>query len=330
MNPLRKCISLAGAGWLRSSSDANDYRLYGNREYVRDQSGTKWIKLWLNWAEMQPAAVGSRAASWNDLSQRLEPQLARLDAQISAANADGIQVILGMYHQYPLWTVSPDTNGMPEKRTLADRFPSNVAPNGPWDWFVGYFMARYKYHAPINPLGPRDGYTLGNPVGAYLTAFEVCNEPNELNWPPSVAHSRVANMIITAENASWYWGSLAPADYRIWVFGPGSGDIADSPTETSARVDYLTFTGRVLAYLRDWWHPRAYCAWTHHNYNDIISNRVLPDTKAKKVRGCCLSTTGGAAGTATFGSPRAASRSPTITHPSTRPFRCGCSRPQRS
>jgi hypothetical protein len=284
MNPLRKCISLAGAAWLRSDSDANNYRLYGNREYVRDQSGTKWIKLWLHWAEMQPAAVSSRAASWNDLSQRLQVQLARLDAQISAANADGIQVILGMYHQYPLWAVSPDTNGMPEKRTLNDRFPSDVGPNGPWDWFIGYFMARYKYHAPINPAGPRDGYTLGNPVGAYITAFEICSEPNELNWPTSVADSRVANMIMTAENASWYWGSLAPADYSIWVFGPATGDIASWPTETNKTLNYYTFTGRVLSYLRNWWHPRVYCAWTQHNYNDIASDRGLNDTKASKTR----------------------------------------------
>src|SRR2546422_844856 len=67
---LRKCISLGGPGPLRLDGHPDDYRRWGNREYIRDQSTTTWIKLWVSWRELQQepgAAPASRGSSWQQL-----------------------------------------------------------------------------------------------------------------------------------------------------------------------------------------------------------------------------------------------------------------------
>jgi hypothetical protein len=292
---------MSGAGWITSDAYSDDYRFWGNREYIRDgyppgpdgQRQTHWVKLWVDWwqlqPEIQPNPYVSRAASWNQLSDQ-GSRFDRLDAQIKAANSDGVQVIITLYHRYATWA-NGGSAGAPPGWGPSRRLPNNVSGNSPWDWFVGYFMARYKYHAPPNPSGPRDGYTLGNPLGAYITAIEVCNEPNdqsyaydEVKGTTGDAAAIVANMLITAENASYYWGSLAPADYSIWVFGPGTSDIQNWMRDNRGDIDYYTFSQRVLHYLNGWWHPRVYTAWTHHNYNDIkVGTKDRAVTKSSKV-----------------------------------------------
>jgi hypothetical protein len=297
MYPLRKCISMGGAAWITEDFYINDYRFWGNREYIRDgyppgPDGTRqthWIKLWLDWWQLQPNSLATRAQSWNQLSDQ-RSVFDKLDAQIKAANDDGVQVILGNYFRYPLWA-NGGGGGAPPGKAGTRKVPNNVGGNSPWDWFIGYFMARYKYHAPVNPNGPRDGYTLGNPLGAYITAIEVCNEPNDQNYAYDEVFGAagdlatiVGNMLVTAENASYYWGSLAPADYSIWVFGPSTSDIENWPKDDYGNVNYYTFSQRVLHYLKGWWHPRVYTAWTHHNYNDIKIGNDRPVTKTSKVR----------------------------------------------
>src|SRR5439155_22892977 len=50
---LRKCISLGGPGPLRQDNHPDDYLRWGNREYIRDVSGTTWVKLWVSWHDLQ-------------------------------------------------------------------------------------------------------------------------------------------------------------------------------------------------------------------------------------------------------------------------------------
>ena len=49
---LQKAISFSGPQSLRSDDNPNDYRLWGNREYVA-QSRTRWVKLWMSWYDVQ-------------------------------------------------------------------------------------------------------------------------------------------------------------------------------------------------------------------------------------------------------------------------------------
>lgn len=57
---LRKCISLGGPGPLRQDDHPDDYRLWGNREYIRDLSGTAWVKLWVSWYDLQQEGASGR------------------------------------------------------------------------------------------------------------------------------------------------------------------------------------------------------------------------------------------------------------------------------
>src|SRR5688500_10302860 len=71
MDPMRKCISLGGPGPLRKDDDPDDYRLWGNRELIRE-SGTSWVKLWVSWQDLQgglDTAPARLARSWDHLNQ---------------------------------------------------------------------------------------------------------------------------------------------------------------------------------------------------------------------------------------------------------------------
>jgi hypothetical protein len=68
---LRKCISLGGPGSLRQDGHPDDYRLWGNREYIRDLSGTRWVKLWVSWYDLQQELgfpPAGRGDSWRHLN----------------------------------------------------------------------------------------------------------------------------------------------------------------------------------------------------------------------------------------------------------------------
>lgn len=124
-----KCLSMAGASTLIYARHPNDPRWHGNREYLRDVSRTPWVKLWVSWNDLQADFVpDSRERSWEQLAAYRAPTgggiaLQELDAQVDAANADGLRVILTIYHQYPRWADPPDE---------------------PWAWFAEHLLARYR------------------------------------------------------------------------------------------------------------------------------------------------------------------------------------------
>ena len=98
-DPLRKCVSLGGPQPLRVDAHPNDYRHWGNREYLRDASRTNWVHLWVSWEDLQqefePATWQS---SWRHLNTAPfgRSYLRRLDGQMRAANDDGLGVMVGL------------------------------------------------------------------------------------------------------------------------------------------------------------------------------------------------------------------------------------------
>jgi hypothetical protein len=277
---LRKGISLGGPGALRVEGHPDDYRLWGNREYIRDVSGTRWVKLWVSWYDLQEeldAPPVGRAASWSHLNTAPAGQswLRRLDGQVRAINDDRLGVILGLYHSYPTWSSGargPERGG--RSRPAEQKLPLDVSPEGPWAWFVAYLMARYRKGSRPNPVGPHDGsFTeltagydplFGNPDGAAIDVIEICNEPNLLAWPQEGVVDVTAAMIRSATTLSAHWGATP-------VLAPATADHPDSSTPASRRMGATTwsdFTRGVLDALSGYRSPVP-LRWSHHNYRDV-------------------------------------------------------------
>jgi len=291
--PLRKCISFGGYGPLTvPDGHPNDYRLHGNREYIRDLSGTRWVKLWVSWAHLQQElAPASRAESWAQLNSAPagEAALRRLDRQLRAVNEDaarvgGMGAIVTIYQEYPTWASGareddPARAGKP----LNARVPSDLGPDSPWAWFVEHLIARYRPGVAPNPGGPEPGppgapaTALGNPDGAYFDALEVCNEPNYLLWPQAGMADVAGAMIETAS-------ALAAAHGGPAILAPATSDFPDHPHETAGATDWLTFSERVLARLERFRPSGAVAVgWSHHNYVDVSEEVSGPQSRARRV-----------------------------------------------
>ena len=245
-----KGLALGGFGPLRSAHDPHDYLEWGNREYVR-ASRTDVVRMQVSWRFLQLEAPASRSASWAQLDRDDSGGLRRLDRQITAANRDGVRVILGLYHSYPEWangaapgTVEPVT-GKPSDAKL----PLDLSPQGPWSWFVEYLCRRY-----------------GGPSRPHIWGLEICNEPNLLCWPQAGVATAVATMATTAARA--VAGRPDPALLLL----PGTSDFPDADvTEQGMLVatGWPGFTTAVLEGLRELdTGGAALPAWSHHNWRD--------------------------------------------------------------
>jgi hypothetical protein len=266
--PMRKCISLGGPGPLRSDDSPDDYRLWGNREYIRE-SGTTWVKVWLSWSDLQGqlgAAPATKDQSWDQLSTAPNGQawIRRLDRQLAAINSDGLGSIVTLFQAVPRWAggaTGPD----PVTRTKPpeQKIPTNLSPDGPWAWFVGFLCHRYSKDSPQNP------------DGAFVDALEICNEPNLLWWPQEGVGRVVATMIRTATEVSGWNG---PA-----ILAPGTSDFPDR-NQINERglvaTDWRSFSRDVLDGLRDF-RPQSPVHWSHHNFNDV--KRVHEPSRAEQV-----------------------------------------------
>jgi hypothetical protein len=106
-DPIHKCLSMGGAGVLRQDDHPQDYRLWGNREYLRDDSATHWVKLWVSWYELQESfKPSSQTSSWKQLNSAPNGQnyMRRLDRQVKAANEDNAGVIICLQQAFPTWS----------------------------------------------------------------------------------------------------------------------------------------------------------------------------------------------------------------------------------
>ena len=149
---------------------------------------TSWLRLWADWPSLQrvagaPPGSGDGAAS-----------LDALDAQIDAALADGMEIIL-MPYRYPRWAngTGAPSSGRPGNWELQ-----------PWDRHARLSRStstssraaararrgrRCEYRMPLDGFGPdsRVGEYVAVALGALRrtesAAFEVVNEPNVQIWP---------------------------------------------------------------------------------------------------------------------------------------------------
>jgi hypothetical protein len=241
--------------------------------------------MWVSWRALQPSyEPRDRDDAWFDLNMSPAGQgwLWRLDRQVRAAQDDGLNVMLSLYHAYPRWT-TPEPGGDPASdRPAAQRLPLDVSPDGPWAWFVEYLCARYT--GAVNPLGPRrplpgeqvgpaDAGT-GNPLGARVDAMEICNEPNVLLWPQDGLPGVVAEMVRTASALSARHGGPAILAPSV-LDSPDPGEVND-PT---GRTDWHTFTRLLLEELASFRPPRP-IGWSLHNYRDVLRGTRTEDSRA--------------------------------------------------
>jgi hypothetical protein len=281
-DPLPKGISMGGPQPLRQDNHPNDYRAWGNRQFFKD-SNTRWVKFWVSWYDLQqsyrPAGL---ADSWGQLSTAPGGQswLRRLDGQIKAANDDGVGVILTIYQAFPTWAsgaAGPDplSSKGPERK-----LPSDLSPNGPWGWFIGYLSARYdgRYNAtgPHKPAaGESSAAWFGNPSRAHMDALEIVNEPNTLYWPMDNIVGSTATMIRTAATLSYQWGKQP-------ILAPATSDSPDpGAAKAGVSMDWKAFTSQLLDALATF-RPIVPVYWSQHNYKDVKYEDPAATSRAKQ------------------------------------------------
>jgi hypothetical protein len=289
---LRKGMSMSGSGALTIDGHPDDYRLWGNREYIRDLSGTKWVKIWVSWYDLQQELElppQSRNESWRQLNTAPggASWLRRLDHQIRAANDDRVGVIVGVMHDNPTWATGATGNDpvYPRKPASWHR-PLDASVNSPWGWFIAYLCARYARGVAPNPIGPHalepgedaSGYDplFGNPEGAWMDALEVLNEPNYIAWPQEGIVDFTAEQIKSAATIAKTWrGPL--------VLVPGMVDFPDAPLSNDQGIIgtwWFDFTQGLLQKLKGF-NPEVPMRWSHHNYRDVKLQDV--PTRAERI-----------------------------------------------
>ncbi|HKP90446.1 MAG TPA: hypothetical protein VJT75_10790 [Thermoleophilaceae bacterium] len=299
MAPL-KCVSLTSAKVIRdpdSMPDPNNpqyspdahpdhYLFWGNRSYITSWQGSHWIRPWVSWYDCQES-IGPKD-TWQEMFTHLsgdvpsKTYLTRLDKIIRQANVDGVPVLLVSDERSPTW--SKDTSGynyLPPE----NKFPDDPYNTGQWALWMTYLICRYRKNVAANPSGPVPGALYGNPLGAWVQALEVMNEPNALNWPQngSSVGCRVAQMMMSARDNALYhgWKPVANGGTGQWLAGPATADKpADEFTSDGIMTawNYHDFTSSVLNYLNDWNPAPTFFGWSHHNYRDVRSgNRAHVD-----------------------------------------------------
>ena len=269
----------------------NHYLRHGNREYVRDEAHSDWLRIWVSWYDVQEQfkPPTSYQQHCDQLNSR-QDYWGRVDEVIRAANDDHIYVLVTMLHYYPGWAVPANA---PQPGTGMDRrrhFP-DIEIGGLWDNFISYVYNRYRFRQPDTPpnnngfynsKGPgstasADNGWMGNPRRAYMSAFEIVNEPNWTHWPQQATNGDMndvycctTKMIQTAENAVNFWNGIA-GGYGPALLAPALADTPinrEDPTSgVRTATNYYDVVSGVLNNLANW-RPRVYVAWSHHNYGD--------------------------------------------------------------
>jgi hypothetical protein len=154
-----------------------------------------------------------------------------------------------------------------------------VSTSGYWAQWVSYIYNRYhstNYAGHVNATGPTTGNPWGNPQGAWIGAFEYCNEPNYYSWVGHDAtHCVVVNMMRTVDALVSQWGAACG------LLAPATSDVPDKffPSGTQDTKAGTTFTNDVLNLLNQTtWRPANYIAWSHHNYRDMLDTATSTTT----------------------------------------------------
>lgn len=293
-----------GAGATLHPGSANDL-LVGDNRALLAQSGTAWVRIWADWPSIQP----DPAFTLGDPAGPGAPFLAALDAQIAAANQDGLRVALQLY-RFPVWANGTEAldavrgTDAEISHAYADRIASAA-----WARYVaeGRNPAAYapsrralEFSVPAEGCGPgtawaamfaffHDRYRPDRATGLRVDALELVNEPNFQLWPqrapsgaadpfasgPLTVQRTVAQMMAAARAVS------AAAGHPGLILAPSFADsdqggrtVTHYDEFTPLLLDELAATGAVVG-------PNE--AWSHHDYTDV-ENRVEA-TKAQVLRG---------------------------------------------
>jgi hypothetical protein len=245
---------------------------YGTNRRFYSQTRTPWVRLWADWAQLQPDAA-------------LPPAMSALDEEIAQAKADGRYVMLTAW-RFPRWangtsSILDDTayqlqdrvapGGDPGRRKdLTFKLPPDLGPESPWGLWIDFLLGRY---------------------GSSIDALEIVNEPNLQHWPqhgpspdpaspfdagPLTIDAAVADMIQTATTLA------ARHDNPPLIVAPATSDVSG---ESRTVTGYDTFTRALLDRLaeRDF-DPGPQVAWSHHNYTDVEGDLGGGDNRLAQVR----------------------------------------------
>ncbi len=254
-------------------------QLYAANRRFFAETGTPWVRMWADWPALQPersrapdAGSGARA-------------LARLDAGIAQAKADGLNVMLTAW-RFPRWANGTDAVAAEPTFGLADRIPAgadparrkdltfklpdDLSPGSAWAHWIDFLLGRY---------------------GGSIDALELMNEPNLQLWPqqgPSsdpadpfgpgapTIQDAVARMLRTAQVMA---GRHRDAPL---LAAPAT---ADPVGDTRLRTGFDTFTTALLDRLdQDGFKPGAGFAWSHHAYTDAEADLAGADNRVSRVR----------------------------------------------
>jgi len=276
--PLRKCVSMGPLNI--AEGDDQDLRAHGNLDLLTS-TGTRWVKLWVRWDQVQPLPAGS--VPFDRLGDPVAnpgyPFLAALDAQIELARAQSppIGVVLTPW-LFPKWAngtshlvdgIPGDRAFFPEDRLSADgtakklfyRVPpaAELQPEGLWGRWIDFLYKRYSHHG--------DGVML-----------EVMNEPNLQWWPQRGGASAAARMMATAQAIGERNGN------RLLLGGPA---VWDGPKRGASRsrlwTGYEEFTARLLDELDEiGFRAGERFVWTQHNYMDTLFGHGRPGSPANR------------------------------------------------
>ena len=192
------------------------------------------VRFWVDWPFVQPDG----AIALDDPANPGLPHLHALDAQVDAAVADGLHVIL-MPYRYPRWVNHTAVHF--HGRSPEWRMPrSGHGPGSPWARFVESIWLRYSCR---------------------MSCFEVVNEPNLQIWPQTRVAERVAEMITTVDAIA------RRHEQRVTCLAPSISDAE------SGKAFLITEQRPFIETLLDSLDRRGFeggerWVWSFHNYND--------------------------------------------------------------
>ena len=220
---------------LRSPGSPQDYTVLRAQPWAAPLiAGTTHVRFWVDWPFVQPGA----GHALNDSGNPGRGHLEALDAQVNAAIADGLQVIL-MPYRYPVWV--NHTRRHSDGKSPEWRIPDEGhGPYSAWAAFVDALWERYA---------------------GRMACFEVVNEPNLQLWPQDRVAERVAWMIATVDATARRHGHAATC------LAPS---ISDAESDRSWMItERRPFVEALLPALeRRGFAGGDHWVWSFHNYND--------------------------------------------------------------
>ncbi len=196
---------------------------------------TTHLRIWVEWPLLQPEA----GFALDDPANPGFPHLEAIDAQLDAAIADGLQVILVPY-RYPRWVNHTTRSGGGAHLSWFHLPGDGHGPYSPWARFVEALWERYA---------------------GRMACFEVVNEPNLQLWPQAGVAERVAWMIATVDAVARRYDTAA------MCLAPSISDAeSDRPWRITERAPFVD--ALLPALERRGFAGGDHWVWSFHNYND--------------------------------------------------------------